>query len=192
VCLTINGERHYLSRAADQGGNILDILVQRRRNRAAAKKFFRKLLKGLSYIPREIVTDRLKSDGAATRATLPSIECRQHRDLNNRAENSHQPTRQRERLMHRVKLPSHMRRFLSAYGPSAQHFRPHRYCFAAPEYRHVMRKRVRDGGNSRAWLYEGRARCSPPTSLPGDGLGTDKLTTPCGAAPCRSISESSA
>lgn len=92
VFLTIKGEHHYLWRAVDQEGNVLDILVQRRRNKQAAKKFFRKLLKGLTYVPRVIVTDKLKSYGAAKRELLPGVEHRQHRYLNNRAENSHQPT----------------------------------------------------------------------------------------------------
>jgi hypothetical protein len=74
------------------GGNILDILVQRRRDKHAAKKFFRKLLKGLTCVPRMIITDELKSYGTAKREMLPSVEHRQYRYLNNRAENSHQPT----------------------------------------------------------------------------------------------------
>jgi putative transposase len=97
VFLTIKGKRHYLWRAVDQDGNILDILDQRRRDKRAAKKFFRKLLKGLTYVSRVIVTDKLKSYEAAKRELLPNVEHRQHRCLNNRAENSHQPTRQRER-----------------------------------------------------------------------------------------------
>jgi putative transposase len=96
VLLTIRGERHYLWRAVDQDGHVLDILVQRRRNKQVAKKFFRKLLKGLTYVPRVIITDKLRSYGAAKREMLPGVEHRQHRYLNNRAENSHQPTRQRE------------------------------------------------------------------------------------------------
>ncbi len=97
VFLTINGKRHYLWRAVDQEGNILDLIVQRRRDKKAAKTFFRKLLKGCQYVPRVIITDKLKSYGAAKREILPGVEHRQHRYLNNRAENSHQPTRQRER-----------------------------------------------------------------------------------------------
>jgi putative transposase len=141
LVLTIKGERHYLWRAVDQEGNVLDILVQRRRNKRAAKKFFRKLLKGLTYVPRVIVTDKLKSYGAAKREILPGVEHRQHRYLNNRAENSHQPTRQRERRMQRFKSPGQAQRFLSAYGPIAQHFRPRRHRFAAPAYRQEMRNR---------------------------------------------------
>jgi putative transposase len=113
---------------------------QRRRDQKAAKKFFRKLLKGLTYVPRVLITDKLKSYGAATRELLPSVEHRQHRYLNNRAENSHQPTRERERRMRRFKSPGHAQRFLSAYGPIASHFRPRRHLFAAPVYRQEMRR----------------------------------------------------
>jgi putative transposase len=141
VFLSINGERHYLWRAVDQDGHVLDILVQSRRDKKAAKKFFRKLLKGLTYVPRVIITDQLKSYGAAMREMLPSVEHRQHRYLNNRAENSHQSTRQRERRMQRFKSPGHAQRFLSAYGPIAQYFRPRRHRFSAPEYRQEMSKR---------------------------------------------------
>ena len=141
VFLTIHGERHYLWRAVDQDGHVLDILVQSRRNKHAAKKFFRKLLKGLTYVPRVIITDKLKSYGAAKREILPGVEHRQHRYLNNRAENSHQPTRQRERRMQEFKSAGHAQRFLAAYGPIAQHFRPRRHRFSTPEYRQEMRKR---------------------------------------------------
>src|SRR4029453_13543673 len=121
--LTINGQRHDLWRAVDQGDNVLDILVERRRNKQAAKKFFRKLLKGLQYVPRVIITDKLKSYGAAKREIPPGVEHRQRRYLNNRCENSHRPTRQRERRMQGFKSAGHAQRFLSAYGPIAQHFR---------------------------------------------------------------------
>jgi putative transposase len=141
VFLTINGERHYLWRAVDQDGHILDILVQRRRNKKAAKKFFRKLLKGLTYGPRVLITDKLKSYGAAKQEILPGVEHRQHRYLNNRAENSHQSTRQRERRLQGFKSPGHAQRFLSAYGPIAQHFRPRRHRLSAPAYRQVMAQR---------------------------------------------------
>jgi putative transposase len=115
VFITIHKERHYLWRAVDQDGNILDILVQRRRDKKAAKRFFRKLLKGCQYVPRVIITDKLKSYGAAKREILPGVEHRQHKYLNNRAENSHQPTRQRERRMQGFKSPGHAQRFLAAY-----------------------------------------------------------------------------
>jgi putative transposase len=139
VFLTINGERHYLWRAVDQDGNVLDILVQRRRDKHAAKKFFRKLLKGCQYVPR-VITDKLKSYGAAKREILPGVEHRQHRYLNNRAENSHQPTRQWERRMQGFKSPGQAQRFLAAYCLIAQHFQPRRHRFSAFEYRQEMRK----------------------------------------------------
>src|SRR6266508_3021202 len=135
VFLTIKGKQHQLWRAVDQDGNVLDILVQRKRDKRAAKKFFRKLLKGLTYVPRVLITDKLKNYGAAKRHMLPSVEHRQHRYLNNRAENSHQPTRQRERRMQGCKSPGHAQRFLPAYGPIAQHFRPRRHRLSAQDYR---------------------------------------------------------
>src|SRR5690242_17127748 len=81
VVLTIQGQRHYLWRAVDQDGNVLDILVQSRRNTKAAKRFLRKLLKGLQYVPRIIITDKLKSYGAAKREILPGVDHRQHKRL---------------------------------------------------------------------------------------------------------------
>jgi hypothetical protein len=81
--LTIHGERHYLWRAVDQNGHVLDILVQHRQEKKAAKKFFRKLLKGCRYVPRVIVTDQRKSYGPAKPEMLPGVEHRQHRYLNN-------------------------------------------------------------------------------------------------------------
>jgi putative transposase len=142
VFLSINGERHYLWRAVDQEGHILDILVQRRRDKHAAKTFFRKLLKGCQYIPRVIITDTLKSYEAAKRELLPGVDHRQHHYLSNRAENSHQPTRQRERRMQGFKSPGHAQRFLSAYGPIAQHCRPRRHLLPAAKYRREMQQRL--------------------------------------------------
>jgi putative transposase len=101
VFLKINGVQHYLWRAVDQEGMVLDILVQSRRNTKAAKRFFTKLLKDLRYVPRVVVTDKLKSHAAAKAKIIPGVEHRQSRYLNNRVENSHQPTRQRERRMKR-------------------------------------------------------------------------------------------
>jgi putative transposase len=138
VFLTIHGERQYLWRAVDQDGHVLDILVQSRRNKQAAKKFFRKLLKGLRYVPRVIITDKLKSYGAAKQEMLPGVEHRQHRYLNNRAENSHQPTRQRERTMRRFKSAGQAQRFLSAHGPILSHFRPGRSRLRTRDYRLEM------------------------------------------------------
>ena len=116
VFLTINGKLQYLWRAVDQDGDVLDILVQLRRNKKAAKKFFRKLLKGLQYVPRAIVTDKLRSYAAAKAEVMPSVEHQQQGRLNNRAENSHQPTRERERRMRGFKSSGHAQQFLSIFG----------------------------------------------------------------------------
>ncbi len=141
VFLKINGKTHYLWRAVDQEGNVLDILVQSRRNKAAAKKFFRKLLKGCEYVPRVIITDKLGSYGAAKREVLSGVEHQQSRYLNNRAENSHQPTRKRERVMQRFKSAGHAQRFLSAFGPIRDHFCPRRHLFQARDYRAERQRR---------------------------------------------------
>jgi putative transposase len=93
-----------------------------------------------------LITDKLKGYGAAKRARLPGVEHRQHRYLNNRAENAHQPTRQRERRMQGFKSAGHAQRFLSAYRPMAQHFRPRRHRFAASAYRQEMRQRCQVWG----------------------------------------------
>jgi putative transposase len=142
VCLTSKGERHYLWRAGDQDGNVLDILVQRRRDKRAAKKFFRKLLKGLAYVPRVIVADKLKSYGAAKREILPGVEHRQHRYLNNRVENSHPPTRA---PLAPVQSASHTHRFLSVFGPISQYFRARRHWFSVPASRQELRTRFQVG-----------------------------------------------
>jgi putative transposase len=96
-------------------------------------------------VPRVTITDKLKSYGAAKRELLPRVEHRQHRSLNNRAENSHQPTRQLERRMQGFKSPGHAQRSLSAYGPITQHFRPRRHRLPAPKYRQgtVQRFQIR-------------------------------------------------
>ena len=103
VFVTIRGERHYLWRAVDQDGDTIDILVQKRRNKRAAKCFFRKLLKGQCASPRQIVTDKLKIYSAAHREVMPTVPHCTDQYANNRAELSHQPTRLRERQLRRFK-----------------------------------------------------------------------------------------
>jgi putative transposase len=141
VFVSIQGKRHYLWRAVDQDGEVLDILVQKSRGQYAAKRFFRKLLKGLHYVPHLIVTDRLGSYGAARRELLPSVTHCQDRHVNNRAEVSHQPTRQRERQMRRFKSAGQAQRFLSAHGPINNLFRCGRHRMMAAHYR-VFRDRA--------------------------------------------------
>jgi len=135
VFIRIRGKQHYLWRAVDPDGHVLDILVQSRRNARAAGRFFRKLLKGLQYAPRVIVTDKLKSYAAAKRKVLLGVEHRQSRYLNNRAEVSHQPARRQERQMQRFKSARHAQRFLSAHGRIHNHFQLHRHRLSAAAYR---------------------------------------------------------
>src|SRR5258708_3652432 len=135
VFIRIHGVQHYRWRAVDQDGVVLDILVQSRRDGKAAKRLFRRLLKGLQYAPRVIVTDKLRSYGVAQRQLLPGVEHRQSRYLNNRAENSHRPTRRRERQMQRFKSPEQAQGFLSAHSFIYSHFRPRRPRLPATTYR---------------------------------------------------------
>ncbi|MER5845486.1 IS6 family transposase [Streptomyces prasinus] len=141
VFIRINGERKYLWRAVDQDGMVLDILVQSRRDTAAAGRFFRRLLKKTGEVPRVIVTDKLCSYGAAHREVMPSVEHRSHQGLNNRAENSHQPTRQRERAMKGFRSVGAAQWFLSAFSGISPHFRPRRHLTPATDYRTEMRYR---------------------------------------------------
>jgi putative transposase len=141
VFLKINGVQHYLWRAVDQQGTVIDILVQPKRDRFAAIRFFRKLLRTTGRPPRVIITDKLRSYGAAKRVVLPRVAHRQSRYLNNRAENSHQPTRQRERRMKRFKSAEHAQRFLEVHGILAAHFRPKRHLLSAARYHAERHKR---------------------------------------------------
>ncbi|MGA6160419.1 IS6 family transposase [Stenotrophomonas sp. NPDC087984] len=138
VFIKINGEQKYLWRAVDADGTVLDILVQNRRDTAAARRFFRRLLKKTRTVPRVVVTDKLPSYGAAHRKVMPSVEHRSHKGLNNRAENSHQPTRQRERAMKDFRSTGGAQRFLSAFSGISPHFRPRRHLMTAPGYRAEM------------------------------------------------------
>ncbi|MBL3671230.1 IS6 family transposase [Streptomyces sp. M2CJ-2] len=138
VFIKINGRLKYLWRAVDADGNVLDILVQSRRDKAAARRFFRRLLKKTRAVPRVVVTDKLRSYGAAHREVMPSVEHRSHKGLNNRAENSHQPTRQRERAMKGFRSVCGAQRFLSAFSGISPHFRPRRHLMTAPGYRAEM------------------------------------------------------
>jgi putative transposase len=138
VFLKINGEQKYLWRAVDQDGNVLDILVQNWRDKAAVRRFFRRLLKSTGAVPRVVVTDKLRSYGAAHREVMPCVEHRQSKYLNNQAENSHQPTRQRERAMKGFRSVGGAQRFLSAFSGISPHFRPRRHVIPAHHYRAEM------------------------------------------------------
>ena len=116
VVITIGGTKQWLWRAVDQNGVELDILIQSHRNKAAAKRLLRKLIRKQMRTPRVMITDKLGSYGAAKREVMPGVEHRQHKGLNNWAENSHQPTRRRERIMKRFKSARQAQQFLSAHG----------------------------------------------------------------------------
>ncbi|CAH2605835.1 transposase (plasmid) [Rhodovastum atsumiense] len=143
VFLRINGELHYLWRAVDQHGVVLDILVQGRRNAAAAKRFFKRLLAGLRYRPKRLITDGLRSYGVAHREILPEVKHRSSRHLNNRAENSHRPTRRRERQMQRFKSSKQAQHFLSSHAMIYGHFRPRRHLMTAAQYRRARAEAFR-------------------------------------------------
>ena len=116
VFVTIQGRRQYLWRAVDEDGDVLDILVQSHRNRRAAVRFFRTLLNAQGRVPRRLITDQLRSYAAAARIVMPSVVRVTDQYANNRAEVSHQPTRQRERQMRRFKSAAQLQRFASVHG----------------------------------------------------------------------------
>ena len=122
LVVSIAGEKHWLWRAVDQNGFVLDVLVQRRRDTRAAQRLMKKLLKSAGTPPRVMITDKLRSYGAARAKMGLGVEHRQHKGLNNRAENSHQPTRRRERIMKRFKSARQAQRFLSVHDQVANLF----------------------------------------------------------------------
>jgi putative transposase len=135
--VTIQGQRQYLWRAVDQDGDVIDILIQPRRDQRAAKRFFRKLLKGQGTEPRRLVTDKLRSYSAAHRTLMPSVVHDTRRYANNRAEVSHQPTRQRERQMRRFKSAAQAQRFLSVHGGILNLFRVGRHLLRSDDHRQL-------------------------------------------------------
>ncbi len=135
VVITISGVKHWLWRAVDQNGMVLDIVVQSRRDTRAAKRLLRKLMKRQCRPLRVMITDKLASYRAAKRELMPSVEHRKHKGLNNRAENSHQPTRQRERQMKRFKSAGQAQRFLSAHDGINNLFHLRRHQVPATQYR---------------------------------------------------------
>ena len=129
------GRRQYLWRAVDQDGDVIDILVQSRRDRRAAARFFRTLLKGQGCEPRRLITDKLRSHSAAHRTVMPSVVHSTRQYENNRAEVSHQPIRQRERQMRRFTSVAQAQRFLSVHGIVLNLFRVGRHLLRAAHYR---------------------------------------------------------
>ena len=141
VFIRIQKKTYYLWRAVDQDGMVLDILVQERRNQEAAERFLRHVVAGEPSEPRVVVTDKLASYAPAIRKVLPQAEHRQHTGRNNRAENSHQPTRQRERRLRRFKSPAQAQRCLEPCGPIRDHVGPRRHLLGAAAYRQELAAR---------------------------------------------------
>jgi putative transposase len=138
--VTIQGRQQYLWRAVDEDGDVIDILVQSRRNRQAAVRFFRKLLKSQGRIPRRLITDKLRSYPAACRTVMPSIIHCTAQYANNRAEVSHQPTRQRERQMRGFKSTAQLQRFASVHGVVQNLFRVGRHLLRSVHHRLLRRR----------------------------------------------------
>ena len=135
VFIRIGGKQHYLWRAVDQDGEVVDVFLQKRRDGAAAKRFFKRLLKKHRDEPRKIVTDKLRSYGVAHRELIPDTIHDTSQYANNRAELSHQPTRVRERGMRRFKSVVHAQRFLGVHATVYNLFNLGRHLISASHYR---------------------------------------------------------
>lgn len=135
LVVAIKGKKYWLWRAVDTDGYVLDALIQSRRNKKAALRLMRKLLKGQCVTPRVMITDKLRSYDAAKRKIMPGVEHRSHKGLNNRAENSHLVVRRRERGMIRFKSAGQCQRFVSVHGQIANLFCLHRDRKSAAEHR---------------------------------------------------------
>ena len=137
MVVTIKGKKYWLWRAVDANGYVLDALLQSRRNKAAALRLMRKLLKGQGIAPRVMLTDKLRSYSAAKADLMPKVEHRSHKGLNNQAENSHLAVRRRERRMMRFKSARQCQRFVSTHGQIANLFLLHRKDLTAADHRQL-------------------------------------------------------
>lgn len=126
LVVIISGRKHWLWRAIDHDGYVLDEIVQTRRNTKAAKRLLIRLMKKQGCLPKRIVTDKLRSYGAARRQIMPSVEHRSHKGLNNRAENSHLPLRKQERIMQRFRSPGALQHFARVFSAIRNLFVPPR------------------------------------------------------------------
>ena len=135
VLVKINGKQHYLWRAVDQDGDVVDVYLQAKRDGAAAKRFFRRLLRSHGSEPRKIVTDKLRSYGVAHRELIPETIHSTEQYENNRAEQSHEATRVRERGMRRFKSVRQAQRFLVTHAAVSNLFNLGRHLIGAQHYR---------------------------------------------------------
>jgi len=137
VFIKINGKQHYLWRAVDQDGEVVDVYLQAKRDGAAAKRFFRRLLRNHGGEPRKIVTDKLRSYPVAHREVMPISIHVTDRYANNRAEQSHEATRVRERGMRRFKSMAQAQRFVTAHAAVQNIFNLGRHLVRAEHYRNL-------------------------------------------------------
>ena len=135
VFVKISGKQHYLWRAVDQDGEVVDVYLQARRDGASAKRFFKRLLRSHGSEPRKIVTDKLRSYGVAHRELMPEAIHSTQQYENNRAEQSHEATRVRERGMRRFKSMRQAQRFVTAQAAVANLFNLGRHLVRAQHYR---------------------------------------------------------
>ena len=135
VFVKIQGEQHYLWRAVDQDGEVVDVYLQAKRDGPAAKRFFRRLIRSSQGEPRKIVTDKLRSYGVAHRELMPDVIHDTSQYANNRAELSHQPTSVRERGMRRFKSMGQAQRFLDVHAVVYNLFNLGRHLVSAEHYR---------------------------------------------------------
>lgn len=144
VFVKINGKQHYLWRAVDQDGEVVDVFLQAKRDGAAAKRFFKRLLRSHGGEPRKIVTDKLRSYGVAHRELIPEAVHVTERYANNRAEQSHEPTRVRERVMRRFKSTGQAQKFLDAHRAVSNLFNLGRHLVGAEHYRNLRRSALNE------------------------------------------------
>lgn len=140
MVVSIKGKKYWLWRAIDANGCVLDALLQSRRNKRAALRLMRKLLKVQGTAPRVMITDKLRSYSAAKIELMPGIEHRSHKGLNNQAENSHLPVRRRERRMMRFKSARQCQRFVATHGLIVNLFLLHRKHLTAADHRQLRSK----------------------------------------------------
>ena len=137
VVVSIRGNRRYLWRAVDQDGDLIEILVQKRKDTNAAKRFFRKALRSQLQPPIEITTEKLRSYAAAKGEVMPSVPHCQNQYANNRADVSHEPTREQERQLRGFRSDEHAQRFSSVHGQCNNLFRIGRHLLKAAHYREL-------------------------------------------------------
>ena len=137
VFVKINGKQHYLWRAVDQDGEVVDVYLQAKRDGAAAKRFFKRLLRSHGGEPRKIVTDKLRSYGVAQRELMPGVIHDNAQYANNRAEQSHETTRVRERGMRKFKSVRQAQRFLGTHAAVSNLFNLGRHLVSAEHYRNL-------------------------------------------------------